>query len=312
MAGIYDSNMKQLVGAYIQDFITWLLAGAVVTGELSGHLNRAIEVDILYEVTLDGQQLIFHLEFQRHRDVDMAKRVLEYNVLASCKFDCTVISFVIYLKRDGNVIESPLIRRLPSGEEVLHFNFITIKLWEISTDELRQTGLVGLLPLLPLTREGATHEVVEEVVTKLLDLEDQSRQTNLLSITFTLASLAFDAHEDKNWLIRRFKMLEDILQETEIYQYIKEQGLAEGITQGIAQGIELEQQRELQNKREMFLRFVQARFPKAVRFATKQVAVVTDGQILDDLIYKVGLAQLTEDELRKILLHLDIDDEENS
>ena len=50
MAGLYDSNMKQLVGAYIQDFITWLLAGAVVTRELSGHLNRAIEVDILYEV----------------------------------------------------------------------------------------------------------------------------------------------------------------------------------------------------------------------------------------------------------------------
>jgi len=238
----------------------------------------------------------------------MAKRVLEYNVLASCKFDYTVISFVIYLKRDGNVIESPLIRKLPNGKEILHFNFITIKLWDISTDELRQTGLVGLLPLLPLTREGATHEVVEEVVTRLLDLEDQSRQTNLLSITFTLASLAFDVQEDKNWLIRRFRMLEDILQETEIYQYIKQQGVAEGITQGI----ELEQQRELQNKREMFLRFVQARFPKAVRFATKQVAIVTDEQILDDLIYKVGLAQLTEDELRKILLHLDIDDEENS
>ena len=33
-----------------------------------------------YEVTLDGQGLIFHLEFQRHRDVDMAKRILEYNV----------------------------------------------------------------------------------------------------------------------------------------------------------------------------------------------------------------------------------------
>ena len=242
----------------------------------------------------------------------MAKRILEYNVYASCKFDCTVVSFVLYLKKDGNVIESPLVRTLPNGKEVLHFSFITIKLWEISTEELRQTGLVGLLPLLPLTREGATQEVVEEVVTRLLDLEDKPAQVNLLSVTFTLASLAFSAQEDKDWLIRRFKMLEDILQETEIYQYIKEQGLAEGITQGIAQGIELEQQRELQNKREMFLRFVQARFPKAVRFATKQVAIVTDGQILDDLIYKVSLAQLTEDELRKILLYLDIDEEDNS
>ena len=86
MAGIYDSNLKQLVGAYAQDFVTWLLKGATVIRELPTHLNRAIDVDSLYEVMLDGQKFIFHLEFQRSRDVDMAKRVLEYNVFASCKF----------------------------------------------------------------------------------------------------------------------------------------------------------------------------------------------------------------------------------
>lgn len=307
MAGIYDSNMKQLVGAYIQDFITWLLAGAVVTRELSGHLNRAIEVDILYEVMLDGQQLIFHLEFQRYRDVDMAKRVLEYNVYTSCKFDCTVVSFVIYLKKDGNVIESPLVRKLPNGEEILHFNFITIKLWEISTDDLKRKGLVGLLPLLPLTREGASQELVEEVVNKLLSLKDKSTQANLLSITFTLASLAFNKPEDKDWLRRRFRMFQDILRDTDIYKIIME----EGHEKGLVEGIQLQQQRDLQHQREMFLRFVQARFPKLVHFANKQVAIITDGQILDDLIYKIGLTQLTEDELRKILLDLDVDNEDN-
>ena len=33
----------------------------------------------------------------------MAKRILEYNVFASCKFDCPVISFVIYLKKESRV-----------------------------------------------------------------------------------------------------------------------------------------------------------------------------------------------------------------
>lgn len=123
MAGIWDSNLKRLVGANPQHFVTWLLAGAQVIRELSSHLNRAIDIDILCEVMLNGQRVAFHLEFQRYRDLDMAKRVLEYNVFASCKFDCTVISFVIYLKKDGNIIESPLILTLPDDREILRIQF---------------------------------------------------------------------------------------------------------------------------------------------------------------------------------------------
>jgi predicted transposase YdaD len=296
MAGIWDSNLKRLVGANPQHFVTWLLAGAQVIRELSAHLNRAIDIDILYEVMLNSQRVASHLEFQRYRDLDMAKRILEYNVFASCKFDCTVISFVIYLKKDGNIIESPLILTLPDDREILRFNFITIKLWEIATDELRRTGSAGLLPLLPLTREGATQEVVEEVVTKLLDLEDRSTQTNLLSITFNLASLAFDAPEDKDWLLRRFKMFQDILRDTEIYQYIMQEGLAEGIQQGIQQGV----QQELQDLRLTIIRMVQARFPKLASFAIEQTASIEDPLRLQDLIVDISAAQ-TADQVRQLL-----------
>jgi hypothetical protein len=40
MAGIWDSNLKQLVGANPQDFVDWLLKGAKITRELSAHLTR--------------------------------------------------------------------------------------------------------------------------------------------------------------------------------------------------------------------------------------------------------------------------------
>jgi len=321
MAGIYDSNLKQLVGAYAQDFVTWLLKGATVIRELPTHLNRAIDVDSLYEVMLDGQKFIFHLEFQRSRDVDMAKRVLEYNVFASCKFDCTVVSFILYLKKESPIIESPLVRKLPNGEEILRFNFVTIKLWEISTDELNRTGLIGLLPLLPLTREGAKQEVVEEVVIKLLDLSDKSMQASLLSITFTLASLAFNTQEDKNWLIGRFKMFQDILRDTEIYKLIMEEGHEKGVAEGIQkgraegklEGIQEQQQRELEHQRQMLLRFVQARFPSLLQFATRQVATITDINILENLIYKIGLAEeITEDEVRRMFSDLNKDEKDIS
>lgn len=286
--GIWDSNLKRLFGANPQDFVTWLFPGARIIRELSTHLNRDIDIDVLYEVELNGERLAFHLEFQRHHDVDMANRVLEYNVFASCKFDCTVVSFVIYLKKEGNIVEPPLTRKLPNGEEVLHFNFINIKLWETPTDELRRTGLIGLLPLLPLTREGGTKEVLEETITgiQLSEAEDEAK-ANLLSITLTLAALAFTKKEDRDWLIRRFRMFQDILRESEIYQLIVEEGREEGREEAT--------QRELEDLRQLLLSFMQARFPELASFAIQQVSNIADIAILKDLTLKVGLSQTSEE-----------------
>jgi hypothetical protein len=78
-----------------------------------------------------------------------------------------------HVKKDGSVIEPPFIKCSASGREIHRFFFQNIKLWEVPTDEIRQLGLVGLYPLLPLTREGASTEVVEEVVTYLEAEEEE-------------------------------------------------------------------------------------------------------------------------------------------
>ena len=66
MAGVWDSNLKRLVEINPQAFVTWLLGDAQVVQELSGHLNRAIDIDILYEIILRGQRVALHIEFQRY------------------------------------------------------------------------------------------------------------------------------------------------------------------------------------------------------------------------------------------------------
>lgn len=290
MAGIWDSNLKHLVEANPEQFIRWLLPGAQYIRELSAHLNRGIDIDILYEAMLDGERIIFHLEFQRSNDANMANRVLEYNVFASCKYDCTVISFVIYLKQENRIVEPPLIRKVPNGREILRFDFTNIKLWEIPTNELRRTRLVGLLPLLALTREGGSPEVVDEAITSIeYSTIDNEVKSILLSITLTLATLTLDKPEHKDWLRRRFRMYQDIIRDSEIYQII------------IQEGVEKGHQQELQDLRQILLGFIQARFQELVPIATKQTATFTDTEALKHLTLKVVLAQTLE-EARQLLL----------
>ena len=70
-----------------------------------------------------------------------------------------------------------------------------------------------MLPLLPLTHNGANYEVVEETVDNIESLvEDENIKRDLVSLTLSLASLAFlGKKEEQNWLIRRFKMQHDIV-----------------------------------------------------------------------------------------------------
>ncbi len=86
MAGVWDSNLKRLVEINPQAFVTWLMGEGRVVRELSGHLNRAIDIDILYEVLINGKRVGFHIEFQHYRDTNMAERVWEYNVFATRKY----------------------------------------------------------------------------------------------------------------------------------------------------------------------------------------------------------------------------------
>ena len=282
--GIWDSNLKQLVTATPQDFVSWLLPDAQVVRELSEHLNRSIDVDLSYEVSKNNECEIFHLEIQRYRDVDMSERVWEYNVLTTCKYHLTVMSFVLYLKKDGIIAESPYMRNSTLYKAKIHnFYFVNIKLWEIPTEELRSTGLIGLLPLLPLTREGAKPEVVEEVVEKLEHMEDITQFKSLLSITLTLASLALDKPGEKHWLIRRFKMYQDIMRDSEIYQLIAQEGAEKAL------------QQEIQNLRSLILGLIQSCFPELQVSASATITSITSKDTLNDLILSIGAAKTVKE-----------------
>ena len=279
MSGQWDDSLKIFISENPQDFASWLLGEVQVKVKLLTEFKtRTIEADALLEVTLNGEDLLLHIEFQSTNDPSIAERLLAYNFEAKREHKLPVHSCVIYLKNVGIVPESPLRWNLPNGREVLQFHYESVELWKLSAESLRRTGLTGLLPLLILTKDGATREVVEEVIAGLQAAEKKE----LLSITKLLASLVFTNELDREWIIWRFDKMSDILRETWAYQEIMKEG-------------------ELRARHQDVLDVIQARFPEILPYAKKQLEGVQDVEILRHLIVKMSTVQTAEEALQYLI-----------
>ena len=295
----WDDSPRSLVRASPQAFVSLVLGDAHFNRELPHKLKTwKQEVDSLLEVTYMGQEMLVHLEFQTYNDPTMAERMLRYNVLARSEYGLPVLSCVIYLLRDGTIPASPLSWMVPTGQKVLDFYFESIELGEWPPEEVLQKGETGLLPLLPLTRGGASREVTTKM---LADLKAAGRR-ELLAIGATLASLAFSRENltDLPWLQRRLREMHNILRESPFYQEILQEGREEGLEKGLQEG--------LQVLRETLLKVVQARFPRMARLARGQAAIIDDPAALENLIVKVSIAQDAKEAKRALLDEEDEDD----
>lgn len=302
----YDDAMKKLVGGNPQDFLSWVLGEAIYTRRLPYELHpESIYADGLIEAVLNDERILAHFEFQSSYDLRMGERLLEYNVLASRQYDyVTVYSYVIYLKDCGNVPQSPFIRVSSTGKEIVRFHYDIIELHKITAEEIQETELVGLLPLLPLTRDGAKHEVIEDMVALLV----AAGQTDLLWIGYALAAKVMK--HDLHWLRRRFSMLGDFLRDSPVYQEVLEEGLEKGIEQGLEQGLTKAREETMQQQRRALLEIVIERFPELVRQTKKDAEAIDDPAILLHLIVKMGTVKNAE-EAKRLLLALSQDENDN-
>lgn len=123
MAGKWDSPLKRLVEDYPQDFVSWLLQQATFERVLKTELShRIIHTDMLLAAIKQGHRCALHLEFQAESDPHMAKRLWEYNVRATIQYGCPIYSYVVYLKRNVQVAQSPYLVMMPDGQEVHRFH----------------------------------------------------------------------------------------------------------------------------------------------------------------------------------------------
>ncbi len=288
----WDSTLKRLIHVNPNEFVQWLIPNATYLSEQPSELESLQrEVDVMLQVMVSGQRMLLHIEFQTYNDRDMAERLLLYNVLARNAHKLPVFSCVIYLLKDGVVPQSPFRITFSDGDLIHEFRFESIEIGQLTPDDILNIDSVTLLPLLPLTQGGASREVIDRMFTKLKEQREAETQvTELETIGYTLASFVLQKKSivDQEWLIRRFREMHDIMQDTPIFQEILREGMEKGMEKGIEVGIE---QGRLEFARHILLTFTERRFPDLAPLAQEQGAKIQDVAVLDKLILAITSVQ---------------------
>ncbi len=186
---------------------------------------------------------------------------------------------------------------------------------------LKQPELSGLLPLLPLTKDGKRQEVVEETIECL----QQVGKADLLPLVYAFSALMFKKKKEQQWLKERFAVMGSILEESWAYQEMVQKGVAEGLEQGLkqgeqkglarglkqgeqkglARGLKQGEQKGLEQGRKdlehVVIRFVELHFQDLVPLAKKQATKAKNSQQLQRMLDNLFVAH-TDDEARAVLL----------
>jgi len=286
MAKPWDDTMKRLIRENPLHFVNFFLKRALFKDFLSVELkNRTLEADTVLKVILeDGKEMLLHIEFQSTDDAKMEQRMLEYNVLATREHKKHVYSCVIYLREENDIAESPLVWAAPDGYEILRFYFVVVKLWELLSEDIIEMGLVGLLPLIPLTKDGKQHEVTERMIDKIV-----AEQPGLLQWAKIFAGLVFKDEIDREWLERKFAVHDSIINESWVIQEAIQKGKIEGQREGLSSAI---------------LKVIEVRFPEIVDLTKKPIKAIADMESLENLLLTVSGAK-TGQEILHALINLD-------
>ena len=241
---------------------------------------------------------LLHVEIQSEDDQRIVTRLLEYNLLATLTYEKPVLSWLILLRPMPEAPHSPLISALFDEMEVWRFSYAIMKVWEISADELLQTGLIGLLPLLPLTNGGTEPERLATTIATLYAADEYE----LLSLTKLLAGLVMKHKSQQDLLERLFAMYKDIVEESWVYQQIVQRGLEKGLEQGLEKGLEQGLEKGLEKglglgEQRALVAIIQRRFPDIVPTAKELIDGITDADTLEKLVGEVSVAQNAQDVL---------------
>jgi hypothetical protein len=230
----------------------------------------------------------------------MGQRTWEYNCATTILEKLPVHSFVMYLVEDEPICEPPF-RIVDDGKVIHSFEYTNIFLWEMPPEMLKQKGMEGLLPLLPLTKgaELARDTTIHDMITGLR----VAGKDDVLALGYACVGLVYKSKDDKQAIRRIFAMFESKLEDSWYYQEVIQKGLEKGMQQGIEkgmqQGIEQGKKQGLEESvkalRPVLIQVVETRFPELLPLAREEAERSTVPMVLSTKVNKLLIARTLEE-----------------
>lgn len=180
---------------------------AVETLELPASATRLDNV--LRLRSAGGQEYLHVVEWQGYLDRAVLWRLAGYLAWLGQQYPGrAVVGTVIYLNPADDVGNT--LRQTVDGHVLLVWELPAVRLWELDAVDAAQRGGVGLAVLSPLMR-GATADLVEQVVSQVLNQAPLAQQADLLSILGVFAEPLMDAASFVRMVGREKLMSSDLI-----------------------------------------------------------------------------------------------------
>ena len=212
-----DNVCKLLAEKYPDDFARWLINVESPVKVLKTELSiEPIRADSL--TFLQTKNRILHIEFQTltKSKPPIPFRMLDYFVRLIRQYNVPITQVVIFLQETSNEIAFTE----EYANEMTSHRYRVIRMWE--QDSTMFLNNPALLPLAPLTSTDSPEQLLSQVAQSVAKISSRESRQEIAGYTEILAGLKFEKD-----LIRRF-LSEDVMQESVIYQDIKQKGKKEG------------------------------------------------------------------------------------
>ena len=100
-------------------------------------------------------------------------------------------------------------------------------MWEVLPETLKQKGLEGMLPLLPLTKGADLSR--DAIVGDMIEGLRAAGKDDVLALGYAFAGLVYEMEADQQWLKRRFEVFQDILEGSWSYREMVQKGIDIGL-----------------------------------------------------------------------------------
>ena len=291
--GTMDQGFKAWLDLCKDDVLPWAMGTPVtILGTFPKELAPAPQLlpDSFYRARVEKHECLVNIEAQATIDPTMGRRMYEYGSRARLESGLPVFSVALWLFKDPQGHRPP---RSPYKEFIgqrlrATWEFENIELYRLSADAIMKAKAIGLLPLLPFTKD-ATAAMVEQAMRRVKE-EAPAEQMRPLAGLLGVFTSRFYGKEMALDLFRRLFMSTEIMQEFPLFREMMAEAEARGEARGMAEGMREAARLGLEDRFGTLSTEIQTALSQADEAALKALLAHIATESLEQLRARLGLS----------------------